>query len=195
MILKQKKNVKKNVNALFSKLWKITINVYKLSYIDYVRRKNKVLKESTFYKERVNFLRRIVKWSNKHGRFAVISIRQLRFLPQFQHMYPLLLNKSTTHQAIGSFIASPEMDWSYGSCVRGLKCQNNTRVSTEAIHHESTYITLFLTRHDESINDDKTTIFTYHLRVSLARFLSADDVTIDCWWRHIDQTIVTPSRE
>ena len=26
-------------------------------------------------------------------------------------------------------------------------------------------------------------------------FRSADDVTIDCWWRHTDQTIVTRSRE
>ena len=29
----------------------------------------------------------------------------------------------------------------------------------------------------------------------LPGFLSADDVTIDCWWRHNDQAIVTQSRE
>ena len=37
----------------------------------------------------------------------------------------------------------------------GNKHQNNTRVSAETVHHESTYIILFLTRHDESTNDDK----------------------------------------
>ena len=59
----------------------------------------------------------------------------------------------------------------------GNKYQNNTRVSTETVRHESTYITLFLTRHNESINDDATTIFTHRPRVSLARSLF-------CWWRH-----------
>ena len=33
--------------------------------------------------------------------------------------------------------------------------QNNTRVSAETVRHESTYIILFLTRHNESINDYK----------------------------------------
>ena len=37
----------------------------------------------------------------------------------------------------------------------GYKHQNNTRVSAETVRHESTYIILFLTRHDESTNDDK----------------------------------------
>ena len=37
----------------------------------------------------------------------------------------------------------------------GNKYQNNTRVSTEAVRHESTYIILFLTRHNEFMNNDK----------------------------------------
>ena len=37
----------------------------------------------------------------------------------------------------------------------GNKHQNNTRVSAETVRHESTHIILFLSRHDESINDDK----------------------------------------
>ena len=37
----------------------------------------------------------------------------------------------------------------------GNKHQNNTRVSAETVRHESTYIILFLTRHNKSINDDK----------------------------------------
>ena len=37
----------------------------------------------------------------------------------------------------------------------GNKYQNNTRMSTETICHESIYIILFLTRHNESINDYK----------------------------------------
>ena len=57
------------------------------------------------------------------------------------------------------------------------KHNNNTRVGAETVCHESTYIISFLTRHNESINDDKPTIFTYRPSVSLARFLI-------CWWRH-----------
>ena len=60
---------------------------------------------------------------------------------------------------------------------RRNKHQNNTRVSAETVRHESTYIILFLTRHNGSINVDKTTIFTHRPRVSLARFSF-------CWWRH-----------
>ena len=52
----------------------------------------------------------------------------------------------------------------------GNKQQNNTRVSAEAVRHKSTYIILFLTRHNESINDDKKTILTHRSRDSLARF-------------------------
>ena len=33
-----------------------------------------------------------------------------------------------------------------------FKFQNNTRQSAETVRHESTYIILFLTRHNESIN-------------------------------------------
>ena len=55
--------------------------------------------------------------------------------------------------------------------------QNNTRVSAETVRHESTYIILFLTGHNEAINDDNTTIFTHRPCVSLARHLLL-------WWRH-----------
>ena len=51
----------------------------------------------------------------------------------------------------------------------GNKHKNNTRVSAETIRHESTDIILFLTRHNKSTNDDKTTIFTHRPRVSLAQ--------------------------
>ena len=43
--------------------------------------------------------------------------------------------------------------------------------------HKSTYITFFLTWHNESINDDKTTIFTHRPCVSHTRFSF-------CWWCH-----------
>ena len=59
----------------------------------------------------------------------------------------------------------------------GNKYQNNTRVSAETVRHESTYIIVFLTRHNESINVYKTISFTHRPRVSLARFSF-------CWWRH-----------
>ena len=63
-------------------------------------------------------------------------------------------------------------------CNEGNKHQN-TQVSAETVRHKSTYIILFLARHNEAINDDKTTIFTHRPRVSLS-FRSADDVTINC---------------
>ena len=50
-------------------------------------------------------------------------------------------------------------------------------LSCAATREINTKITLFLTRHNESINDTKTRIFTHHPRVSLARFTF-------CWWRH-----------
>ena len=36
-----------------------------------------------------------------------------------------------------------------------INAKNNNRVGAETVRHESTYIILFLTRHNESINDDK----------------------------------------
>ena len=53
----------------------------------------------------------------------------------------------------------------------------NTRVSAETVRHESTYIILFLTRHNESINDDKNDDLYTSSRVSLAQLSF-------CWWRH-----------
>ena len=69
----------------------------------------------------------------------------------------------------------------------GNKYQNNTRVSAETVCHESTHITLFLTWHNESKNDDKNDDL-YTSSPCLSRFSF-------CWWRHNDQTIVTWSRE
>ena len=57
------------------------------------------------------------------------------------------------------------------------KHQINIQVSAETVRHESTYIISFLTRHNEILNDDKTTMFTHRPRVSLAQSLF-------CWWRH-----------
>ena len=77
----------------------------------------------------------------------------------------------------------------------GNKYQNNTRVSAETVRHESTYIILFLTRHNESINHYKWR--DLHIAPVSHSFgcPSADDATVDCWWRHNDQTIVTRSLE
>ena len=52
--------------------------------------------------------------------------------------------------------------------------QNNTRVSTWSVRHKSIYIILFLTWHNESINDDKS---DDHPHVSFTRFTY-------CWWCH-----------
>ena len=51
------------------------------------------------------------------------------------------------------------------------------RVSAETNRQEKTYIILFFTRHNESINDDKSTIFTRRPHVSLVWFLFS-------WRRH-----------
>ena len=68
----------------------------------------------------------------------------------------------------------------------GNKHQNNAQVSTETVHHRSTYIILFLTRHDESINEDKNNdIYTSSLFLARRVFVlvmtsqfNADDVKI-----------------
>ena len=64
------------------------------------------------------------------------------------------------------------------------KHQNNTPVSTETVCHESTYIILFLTRHNKSKNDDKNNDLYTSSRVSLTQFSF-------CWWRH-NRLLMTP---
>ena len=84
----------------------------------------------------------------------------------------------------------------FPSCVATMEI--NTKLSLAWAHKQFvtrvTYIILFLTRHNESINNAKTRIFTHYPRVSLAPFTL-------CWWRHNglamrynDQAIVTRTR-
>ena len=64
-------------------------------------------------------------------------------------------------------------------CVN--KYKNNTRVSAQTVRHESTYIILFLTRHNVSINDDKNDeLYTSYPVSRWLGIRSADDVTINC---------------
>ena len=73
----------------------------------------------------------------------------------------------------------------------GNEHQNNSLVSAWTVRHKSTNITLFPIPHNECINDDKKDdLHTSSLCLSLA-LRSADDVTVDCLWRHNNQTIVT----
>ena len=53
---------------------------------------------------------------------------------------------------------------------KGNKHQNNTRLIAETVRHESTYIILFLTRHNESVNDDKIDDLYTSSRDSLSQF-------------------------
>ena len=74
----------------------------------------------------------------------------------------------------------------------------NTKITLEwmqRVRHESTYIILFLTQHNDDNNEDKGR--SSHIdSVPLSPGLrSADDIPIGCWWRHNNQTIVTRSRE
>ena len=78
-----------------------------------------------------------------------------------------------------------------------LELRKNTRVSAETVRHESTYIILSLTRHNESINLwllKRRALHIVPVSHSLG-FRSVDDITIDCWWRQNDQTIVTRTRD
>ena len=69
------------------------------------------------------------------------------------------------------------LEWRTVSATREISTKINTLLSAETVRHESTYTILFLTRHKESIDDYKMTIFTHRPLVSLAQFSF-------CWWRH-----------
>ena len=81
----------------------------------------------------------------------------------------------------------------------GNKHHNNIRVSAETVRHESTYIILFQTRHNESINDDKTNdLYTSSPCLTRSMFgllmtsqSIADDVTIarQLWRGHVNSDI------
>ena len=86
--------------------------------------------------------------------------------------------------------------------TRGLfwcKHQNNTRVSTETVRHESRYIILFLTWHKESINNNKSSdlytsspCLTHSIFVLLGTSQSiADDVTMtrQLWCYHVNSEV------
>ena len=75
---------------------------------------------------------------------------------------------------------------SFPSCeaTRENEHQNNTWVSTETVRHESTYIIIFLTRLNKSMNDDKNDdLYTSSPCLARPRFLF-------CWWRH-NQLLMT----
>ena len=79
------------------------------------------------------------------------------------------------------------------------KYQNNTRVSAETVPRESTYIIIFLTRHNESINDSKndelytsSPCLTRSVFVLLMTSQSlADDITMtrQLWCDHVNNDI------
>ena len=85
----------------------------------------------------------------------------------------------------------------------GKEAQNNTRVSTETVRDESTYIILFLTRHNVSINDDKNNdVYTSSPFLTRSVFVPlmtsqsiADDVTIprQLWYDAITWIMISNS--
>ena len=89
----------------------------------------------------------------------------------------------------------------FPSCdaTREINTQINTRVSAETVRDESTYIILFLTRHNESNNDDKnddpytlSKCFTHSVFVPVLTSQSiADDVTMtrQLWRNHVNSDI------
>ena len=82
---------------------------------------------------------------------------------------------------------------------KGNKHKNNPLVSAETIRHSSTFIILFLTWHNESINDDKnnglytsSTCLTCLVFILLMTSQSiSDDVTItkQLWFDHVNSDI------
>ena len=79
-----------------------------------------------------------------------------------------------------------------------LEWQTNTQESTETVCHESTYINLFLTQHNESINDDKNddlyTSSPCHACFFVLLMTSqsiADNVSVarQLWYDHINSDI------
>ena len=80
----------------------------------------------------------------------------------------------------------------------GNKYQNNTRVSAEMVRYESTYIILFLTWQNESINDYKndelytsSPCLTRSVLVLLMTSQAIDDVimTRQLWGDHVNNDI------
>ena len=86
----------------------------------------------------------------------------------------------------------------FPSCeaTREINIKNNTRVSAETVCHESTYIILFLTWHNESINDNKSddlyTLSPCLTRLDFVLLMTsqsiADDVTTtwQLWRDHVN---------
>ena len=84
--------------------------------------------------------------------------------------------------------------------IEGNKHKNNTRVSAETVRDESTYIIIFLTRHNVSINDDKNdNLYTSSPCLTRSVFVPlmmsqsiADDVTITrlLWGDHVNSNIL-----
>ena len=86
--------------------------------------------------------------------------------------------------------------------IKGNKQHDSTRVSAQTVHHESTYISLFLTRHNESIKDDKngdphtsTPCLTRSVYILLMTSQSiADDVTMtEQLWRDRVNIVISNS--
>ena len=74
--------------------------------------------------------------------------------------------------------------------------QNNTQVNAEAVRHKSTYVILFLTWHNKSINDNKNADFytwckclirLVFILLMMSQFI-ADDVlmTRQLWYDHMN---------
>ena len=81
----------------------------------------------------------------------------------------------------------------------GNKHKNNSQVSAETVLHESAYIIVFLTQHNESRNDDKNDdLYTSSLCLTRSVFVLlmmsqsiADNVTItrQLWYDHVNSDI------
>ena len=96
-------------------------------------------------------------------------------------------------------ISVPEILQTDAVNIEGNKYQNNTRVNTETVRHDSTYIILFLTWRNESINDyTNSKLYTSSPCLTCSVFILlmtsqsiADDITItrQLWCDHVNNDI------
>ena len=147
------------------------------------------LRECSLY-ETVQFVCLVYTMKYAHGsvllRLLWVIIWRIMYIPEWRTVSALTR---------GVFLCLfPELRSNEGNMQK-----NNTRVSTETVRHESTYIISFLTRQNKSINDDKNDVLytsspclTCSIVVLLMTSQSiADDVTItkQLWLDHVKSDI------
>ena len=134
---------------------------------------------------------------------VICKMSTILFRPQYK-INPWDIGNNVYTQVTNCFSAHERWFWCLFPELRsneGNKHQNNTRVTAETVRHKCTYIILFLTQHNESINDDKNNdlyalsqCLTHSVFVLLMTSQSIADDTImtrQLWRDHVNNDILT----